>query len=150
MREAKIKDATRQVNKINDNIDQIEEALEVEKTVDEVNQINNKFSRLIEVENKLMDLVDLEKFIKQATKTFLQLKIITKVITNTTENIMKRMDLKYDLLQYIETEKDCLSTETEYEEAKSQYLTLCEKFGKCPICWRPIDDDCIKRIRKEM
>jgi len=150
MREAKIKETTRQVNKTNETIKQIQKALEIEKTVDEITNTDNKISRLIMMENKLFELIDLEKFIKQTTKTFLQLKIITKVITKMSESIIERIDLKYNLLQYIKAEKGWLSTKTEYKETKNQYLTLCEKFGKCPICWRPIDKNCIKRIEKEL
>jgi len=149
-REAKIKETTRELIKTNEKIEEIQEALKVEKIVEKVEAIDSKISRAIVVENKLIELVDLEKWITKCNKTFEKLKPVNKEIKKISQSIMDKIDLSCSLNQYLKANQDCLSTEKEYKETKKEYLTLCRKVGKCPICWNKIDEQCIERIEKEM
>ena len=149
-REAKIKETTRELTKTNETIDKIQYALEVEKTVDKVTELSNKISRSIDIENKLDELIDLEKWIDGADKTLANLEPISEEIMRLSKGIVQRLDLDYELNQFIEAHQDYLSAEKKYEEERSGYLDLLKEIGRCPTCWGPIDDECLERIEKEI
>lgn len=149
-REIKIKETTRELIKTNETINRIQDSLEIEKTVDEVTKLSNKISESINVENKLIELVDLEGWLYNAGKILIDLEPINEEIAELSNSIIRKLDLSYELDQFVEAHQDYLSSEKEYKDERNEYLNLLKEIGRCPTCWGQIDAKCLNRIEKEI
>ena len=96
----------------------------------------------------MLDLIDLENKISIGEPIVTKVEAKVKKIGNFTFLIDQLKKTRLEIKTFLNSDITCNLASSGYNEAKTDYIELLTKIGKCPLCWNKIDQQCIEAIIK--